>query len=88
VSTLSELESRRLVERARAEGRSQAEIIRQAITAYVPTVTGGGDFALAAGSLGAMPTLGRSPRFPRTSFSTFSAPSGCSIAFDLNRPGT
>lgn len=44
---LSERESRPLVERARAEGRSQAEIIRAAITAYVPTVTGNGDFALA-----------------------------------------
>jgi predicted DNA-binding protein len=46
---LSERESRRLVELARAEGRSQAEIIRQAITAYVPTATGDGEFALAAG---------------------------------------
>jgi predicted DNA-binding protein len=46
---LRERESRRLVELARAEGRSQAEIVRQAITAYVPTVRGGGDFALAAG---------------------------------------
>lgn len=46
---LSERESRRLVELARAEGRSQAEIIREAITAYVPAARGGGDFALAAG---------------------------------------
>jgi predicted DNA-binding protein len=46
---LSERESRRLVELARVEGRSQAEIIREAITAYVPTVKGDGDFALAAG---------------------------------------
>ena len=46
---LSERESRRLVELARAEGRSQAEIIREAITAYVPAATGDGDFALAAG---------------------------------------
>lgn len=46
---LSERESRRLVELARAEGRSQAEIIREAITAYVPAVKDDGDFALAAG---------------------------------------
>ena len=46
---LSERESRRLLELARAEGRSQAEIMREAITAYVPTTTGGGNFALAAG---------------------------------------
>jgi predicted DNA-binding protein len=46
---LSEQESRRLLELARAEGRSQAEIIRAAITAYVPTAKGNTDFALAAG---------------------------------------
>jgi predicted transcriptional regulator len=46
---LSEIESRRLAELARAEGRSQAEIIRQAITAYVPAGKSEGDFALAAG---------------------------------------
>jgi predicted DNA-binding protein len=46
---LSDRESRRLLELARVEGRSQAEIIREAITAYVPAATGGGDFALAAG---------------------------------------
>jgi predicted DNA-binding protein len=46
---LSERESRRLAELARAEGRSQAGIIREAIAAYVPTVRGDGDFALAAG---------------------------------------
>lgn len=46
---LSERESRRLVELARAEGRSQAEIIREAITAYAPTAKSDGDFALAAG---------------------------------------
>ncbi len=46
---LSEQDSRRLLELARAEGRSQAEIIREAITAYVPTVKGNADFALAAG---------------------------------------
>jgi predicted DNA-binding protein len=46
---LSERESRRLAELARAEGRSQAEIIREAITAYVPTIKSDGEFALAAG---------------------------------------
>lgn len=46
---LNERESRRLAELATSEGRSQAEIIREAITAYVPAAKGGGDFALAAG---------------------------------------
>ena len=46
---LSERESRRLVELARAEGRSQAEIIREAITAYAPIAKSDGDLALAAG---------------------------------------
>jgi predicted DNA-binding protein len=46
---LSERESQRLAELARAEGRSQAEIIREAITAYVPSAKDDGDFALAAG---------------------------------------
>lgn len=46
---LTEHESRRLAELARSEGRSQAEIIREAITAYVPAGKGIGDFALAAG---------------------------------------
>lgn len=46
---LSERESERLAELARSEGRSQAEIIREAITAYVPTGSSDGDFALAAG---------------------------------------
>ena len=46
---LTERESNRLAELARAEGRSQAEIIREAITAYVPAGKGDGDFALAAG---------------------------------------
>ena len=46
---LTEHESRRLIELARAEGRSQAEIIRQAIAAYEPTVAAEGEFALAAG---------------------------------------
>jgi len=46
---LTERESKRLAELARSEGRSQAEIMREAITAYVPAVGGDGDFALAAG---------------------------------------
>jgi predicted DNA-binding protein len=46
---LSEHESRRLAELARSEGRSQAEIVRQAISAYVPPSRGDRDFALAAG---------------------------------------
>lgn len=46
---LTERESRRLAELARAEGRSQAEIIRQAITAYVPHAESDGELALAAG---------------------------------------
>jgi predicted DNA-binding protein len=46
---LTERESRRLAELARAEGRSQAEIIREAITAYVPRGRGDDEFALAAG---------------------------------------
>jgi predicted DNA-binding protein len=46
---LSDHESRRLAELARSEGRSQAEIIREAISAYVPPSRGDRDFALAAG---------------------------------------
>lgn len=46
---LTESESRRLAELARAEGRPQAEIIREAITAYVPPSKGDRDFALAGG---------------------------------------
>jgi predicted DNA-binding protein len=46
---LTERESRRLAELADAEGRSQAEIIREAITAYVPAAKREGDFELAAG---------------------------------------
>lgn len=46
---LSERESRRLAELARAEGRSQAEIIREAIIAYVPPGRRDREFALAAG---------------------------------------
>jgi predicted DNA-binding protein len=46
---LTERESDRLAELARSEGRSQAEIIREAITSYIPPGRGDGDFALAAG---------------------------------------
>ena len=46
---LTERESERLAELARSEGRSQAEIIRDAITAYVPARAEEGQFALAAG---------------------------------------
>ena len=46
---LTERESARLAELARSEGRSQAEIIREAITASVPAGRGQGGFALAAG---------------------------------------
>lgn len=46
---LTDRESRRLSELARSEGMSQAEIIREAIAAYVPPARGDGDFALAAG---------------------------------------
>ena len=46
---LTERESRRLAELTRSEGRSQAQIIREAIAAYVPPGGGDGEFALAAG---------------------------------------
>jgi predicted DNA-binding protein len=46
---LSELESRRLAELAESEGRSQAEIMREAILTYVPRRPGDVDFALATG---------------------------------------
>jgi predicted DNA-binding protein len=46
---LTERESRRLAELAESEGRPQAEIIREAITAYAPAAKREGDFALAAG---------------------------------------
>jgi Ribbon-helix-helix protein, copG family len=46
---LTERESARLAELARSEGCSQAEIIREAITAYVPAGRGQGEFALAVG---------------------------------------
>jgi predicted DNA-binding protein len=46
---LTERESRRLAGLADSEGRSQAEIIREAINAYMPASEGEGEFALAAG---------------------------------------
>jgi predicted DNA-binding protein len=46
---LTEHESKRLSDLARSEGRSQAEIIREAISAYVPPSRDDRDFALAAG---------------------------------------
>jgi predicted DNA-binding protein len=46
---LTERESARLAELARSEGRSRAEIIREAITQYVPLRRGEGEFSLAAG---------------------------------------
>jgi predicted DNA-binding protein len=46
---LTERESKRLADLARSEGCSQAEIIREAIAAYIPTSRGNRDFALAAG---------------------------------------
>jgi hypothetical protein len=46
---LTDRESTRLAELAASEGRSQAEIIREAILAYVPVAGGDREFALAAG---------------------------------------
>jgi hypothetical protein len=46
---LTEQESHRLAELARAEERSQAEIIRAAINAYAPPARGDHAFALARG---------------------------------------
>ncbi len=46
---LGERESQRLAALARSEGRSQAEIIREAIVAFLPTRTDDGAFALAEG---------------------------------------
>lgn len=55
---LTERESRRLAELALSEGRSQAEIIREAIAAYVPVGRGDTEFALAFG----FPRSDRDPR--------------------------
>lgn len=46
---LTDRELRRLAELSRSEGRSQAEIVREAIAAYVPRGRGEGEFAIAAG---------------------------------------
>lgn len=46
---LDDKQAERLARLARQEGRSQAEILREAITAYQPTVSRDRDFALAAG---------------------------------------
>lgn len=46
---LGDRESKRLEELASKERRSQAEIIRAAILAYVPSASGDRDFALARG---------------------------------------
>jgi len=46
---LTEDELRRLAQLSSAEGRSQAQVIRDAIAAYMPRGRDGGDFALAAG---------------------------------------
>jgi predicted DNA-binding protein len=46
---LNQRESDRLAELARIEGRSQAEVIREAISSYTPISESSGNFALAAG---------------------------------------
>jgi predicted DNA-binding protein len=55
---LTERESRRLAELAQTEGRSQSEIIREAITSYIPAAASDGDFALAGG----FPRVDNDPR--------------------------
>jgi len=55
---LTERESKRLAELARTEGRSQAEIIREAIIAYIPRGNSDLEFALAAG----FPRIDNDPR--------------------------
>lgn len=55
---LTERESQRLAELARSEGRSQAEIIREAISAYIPAGNSDQNFALAAG----FPRIDHDPR--------------------------
>lgn len=49
---LSEAETRRLAELAALEGRSQAEIVRRAIAAYVPQATDDRDFRFLASGAG------------------------------------
>jgi predicted DNA-binding protein len=46
---LDEEQAKRLARLARLEGRSQAEVLRQAIDAYQPPASHDRDFALAAG---------------------------------------
>lgn len=46
---LTERELSRLSDLSRSEGLSQAQIIREAIAAYLPARPGDGDFALGAG---------------------------------------
>jgi predicted DNA-binding protein len=46
---LDDEQAERLARLARQEGRSQAEILREAITRYEPTASRNRDFALAAG---------------------------------------
>ncbi len=46
---LDEQQAERLVRLARQEGRSQAEILREAVAAYQPAPRRDRDFALAAG---------------------------------------
>jgi len=46
---LDDEQAERLARLARQEGRSQAEILRAAITAYEPAASRNRDFALAAG---------------------------------------
>lgn len=55
---LSDHESHRLAELARTEGRSQAAVIRDAISTYVPAGRGDADFALATG----FPRIDSDPR--------------------------
>lgn len=46
---LTEGESRRLAELSRSDGRSQADVVREAIIAYLPPGRADRDFALAEG---------------------------------------
>jgi predicted transcriptional regulator len=55
---LTDREARRLAELSKAEGRSQSEIIREAITSYVPASHGADEFALARG----FPRIDSDPR--------------------------
>jgi predicted DNA-binding protein len=46
---LDEMEARRLASLARQEGRSQADVLREAVATYRPRPSSDRDFALAAG---------------------------------------